>query len=63
MKDSDPIGLYSYLIGELNKRNLGFIEMVEGGDETVKDKLCKIWKSSFNGTWITNAGYTFETGN
>ncbi len=30
MSDSDPIALFSYLLKELSKRNVGFVEVSEG---------------------------------
>lgn len=77
MWDSDVVGLYTYLIGELNKRDIAFIEVNEGtaigNDITpfIKEnppkpydgRIGDLMKSLFKGTYIANFGYTFESGN
>jgi N-ethylmaleimide reductase len=73
--DSDPFGLVDYLIEELNKRNIAFIEFSEAitfDPATAAEKAEKLWagkehksfreiyKSKFNGAWITNYQMNFE---
>lgn len=55
MSDKDPIGLYSYLFEQLNKRNIGFVEITEGKSPVT---LRETFKKKFNGTYISNGGMT-----
>jgi N-ethylmaleimide reductase len=78
MEDSDPFALMDYLVDELNKRNVAFIEFSEAisfNPETIKVKAAKIWagrkersfreifKPKFRGAWITNYQMEFDSGN
>lgn len=69
MEDSDPIALFDYLIENLNKRNIAFVEVMETFSfippvhEEKRLKLFanhekKTWrenfKNKFNGAWIAN---------
>ncbi len=63
MIDSDPFGLVEYLVAELSKRGILFIEMNEGCPEGKKDhyfgksdkkSLREHFKGKFKGVWIAN---------
>ncbi|WP_370263258.1 alkene reductase [Limnobacter sp.] len=63
LSDSNPQALFSYLIQELDKRNIGFIHMIEGatgGDRNVPGFDYQAARRSFKGSWIVNNGYTRE---
>lgn len=63
LSDSNPQALFSYLIQELDKRNIGFIHMIEGatgGDRNVPGFDYQTARGSFKGSWIVNNGYTRE---
>lgn len=62
MGDSDPENTYLYVIGELQKRGLGILHLIEPfqlseGIERITPKAREI----FSGTIIANAGFTKET--
>lgn len=66
MKDSDPIALFSYVLKELEKRNLAYVHLIEprsssagGGDQTVADapNTAEIFRKSFKGNLISAGGY------
>lgn len=68
--DSNPEETLTYFIEELNKRNVGFLEVSEGlstGSDNdinyIKDPFNKKFKQQFKGTWIANYGFTQETAN
>jgi len=68
--DSNPEKLTEYFIDRLNERKVAFLEVTEGVDQyppnditKFKDPLNKKYKKRFTGTWISNFGYTKETGN
>eukprot|EP00347_Sterkiella_histriomuscorum_P004902 403358651 len=77
MSDSDPISLFSYVIKQLDDRQVGFVEVTEGFEfkpdihavnkETFfKDQKVKSGREIFkplckNLTYITNQGYTFDS--
>ena len=75
MFDSNPILHYTYFLNELNKRNVGFIELVETPEWRAGPNLygineyeqipnvCKTFRNVFNGVIIANNGFDFETGN
>ncbi|CDW76084.1 nadh:flavin oxidoreductase [Stylonychia lemnae] len=79
MSDSDPAALYSYVLQELSKLNIGFVEITEGFSfdsqvhQEAKDKFFQerteksvreLLKPHFtSGLYITNQGYTIESGN
>jgi len=61
MSDSDPVALYSYLSEQLNTRNLAFLHLMRGDilGELEGDVITPIRKA-YEGTLITNMGYTAE---
>ena len=75
MFDSNPIENYSYLVNELDKKGIMFIEFVEPPEfVTVTDhygikgenqipNVCKVFRPLFRNLIIGNNNFTFETGN
>lgn len=77
MFDTDVVGLYTYFIGELNKRNIAFVEVNEGTNIGLEDspfikanpptpyegRIGDFIKREFKGAYMANCGYTFETAN
>src|SRR5690606_18675355 len=72
MFDSDPLALVSYLLPELQKRNVAFVEVVGGsedghlydvhGTDQIPDNF-KAFRSLFKNTLIGNKDLTFEKAN
>ena len=76
MFDSDPKALYFYLLKQLSDRNVLFIELAECDavmfgkeiDDQIREfakegTLASIFRKYFNGIYVTNCGWTKETGN
>ena len=70
IKDSNPGALLTYILGKLNEKKLGFAHVSELPEEKIADLDSGIkgtlrgnFKKLFNGTWIANAGFGFESGN
>jgi N-ethylmaleimide reductase len=70
MGDSDPIRLFTYVIGKLSDRRIGYIHMIEprstnaGGTDIVEHNVpctSKIFKPYFKGVFISAGGYTPDT--
>lgn len=70
MSDSDPVKLFIYVSNKLNERKIAYLHMIEpratsaGGTDTIVQDMpstSKIFKSSFNGSFISAGGYTPET--
>lgn len=70
MSDSDPIRLFTYVIGKLSDRGIGYIHMIEprstnaGGTDVVEHNVpctSKIFKPYFKGVFISAGGYTPDT--
>ncbi len=66
MRDSDPIGLFSYVFEKLNDRKLAYVHVIEpratgaGGSEAVNEdapSTSDLFRSKFNGTFISAGGY------
>lgn len=69
MSDSDPIALFSHVIGELNTRNIAYLHVIEpratsaGGSDAVADSApstSALFRKKFNGVFISAGGYTAE---
>jgi N-ethylmaleimide reductase len=63
LSDSNPQGVFGYLIEQLNKRGIGFIHMIEGstgGDREVPGFDYAWARKTFKGTYMVNNGYTRE---
>ncbi|MBX7143710.1 MAG: alkene reductase [Oligoflexia bacterium] len=70
MSDSDPVALFSYVLGELGKRGVGYVHLIEprssnagAGDGNIEGAPdnSKIFRGIFKGTLISAGGYTPET--
>ena len=61
MSDSDPQTLFNYLVTELNQFNLAYLHVVErfGGADDGGFDFNQI-RTTFNGAYIANGGYTGE---
>jgi N-ethylmaleimide reductase len=76
MSDSNIFGLMDYLITELNRRNIAFVELNEAlkisemdnsslekyWENKEKKSFREIYKPRFNGCWISNFHMDFEKG-
>ncbi len=68
MQDSNPKATFSYVIEELNKRNLAYIHLMEPNEidiatREVLNPVISIFRPLYQGTIITNGGYSKSTGN
>ncbi len=65
MTETDPLGLYSYLIEQLNPFNLAYVHIVErfgvSKDADTNEFDFVHLRNLFNGTYIANGGYNGET--
>lgn len=63
LSDSNPQAVFGYLIEELNRREIGFIHMIEGstgGDRDVPGFDYAWARNTFKGSYLVNNGYTRE---
>ena len=69
--EDEPMGLFGYVIEQLNQHQLGYLHVIEprstsaGGDDKVLENApstSAIFKSSFKGVFISAGGYTRESG-
>jgi N-ethylmaleimide reductase len=70
MSDSDTLSLFSYLIDQLNLRQIGYVHMIEprattaGGSDSVASDMpstAKLFRKMFDGFFISAGGYTPES--
>ncbi len=70
MNDSNPIELFSYLLSEINSRNIAFVDLIEprastaGGSDKNNDKApstSELFRSKYNGFLISAGGYNPQT--
>jgi len=62
MSDSDPQGHFEYIVGQLSGRGLAYIHVLEGDMLSAARKVnYRALRARFNGTYLANNGYTFET--
>ncbi|MBN9438069.1 alkene reductase [Bosea sp. (in: a-proteobacteria)] len=60
-RDQHPQALFGYLVGELDKRGIGFIHVVEGATREARDYLpfdYQALRKAFRGAYIANNGFT-----
>lgn len=71
MSDSDPMGLFSYVLGELDKREIAYVHMIEprasnaGGSDALNQlapRASELFKKYFRNVFISSGGYTPESG-
>jgi N-ethylmaleimide reductase len=59
--DSDPVGIYAYVVEQLNALALAYIHIIEGVTQGPREVAggfdLQILRRSFNGTYIANNGY------
>jgi N-ethylmaleimide reductase len=69
MNDSNPIELFSYVLEELNKKQVAFVHVIEprstsagGNDNISPDAPCtsQLFRNKFNGVFISAGGYDLE---
>jgi N-ethylmaleimide reductase len=69
MKDSDPVALFTYVLEQLNNRNIAYVHMIEpratsaGGGEDINENApstSQLFKKHFNGAFISAGGYNAE---
>ena len=64
MKDSDPVGLVTYLGNELNKLHIAYLHVMRGDMLGLqKGDVLAPARSAFKGTLIGNMGYTADEAN
>jgi N-ethylmaleimide reductase len=70
MSDSDPVSLFSYVIGQLNQRQVAYIHVIEpratsagGSDAIAADapSASALFRKAFDGVFISAGGYTPES--
>jgi N-ethylmaleimide reductase len=69
MSDSNPIELFTYVIDQLNQRQIAFLDMIEpratsagGGDDVNENapSTTKLFRKKFKGIFISAGGYKTE---
>jgi N-ethylmaleimide reductase len=69
MGDSDPVALFSYVLGELSQKGIAYAHIIEprssgsGGGAPTNDaapRTAAIFRKAFNGVLISAGGYTAE---
>lgn len=68
MHDSDPKGLFTYVINELNRFHLAYLHLVgpqdgSGIQPEIGEPVIPYFGKLYQGTLIANGGFTRETGN
>lgn len=70
MSDSDPIALFSYVMEELDARQIAYVHMIEprastaGGSDAVAANVpctCELFRQKFSRVFISAGGYTPDT--
>jgi N-ethylmaleimide reductase len=62
MRDSDPVGDFTYAAQGLNRYGLAFLEIMEGGADQ-NDLATPHIRKAFHGPLMVNGGYTLERAN
>ncbi len=66
MSDSDPVALFTYVLGQLSDRSIAFVDLIEprssgagGSDKVLEDKpdTAKLFRQSFRGVLVSAGGY------
>lgn len=67
MRDSDPVSLFTYVLGELSKRQIAYAHIIEprsssaGGNDKVNENVpstAELFRKVFKGVLISAGGYT-----
>jgi N-ethylmaleimide reductase len=70
MRDSDPVKLFTYVLGRLSQRGVAYAHLIEprssgagGGDSVVENvpDTAELFRSAFNGALLSAGGYTADT--
>lgn len=70
MKDSDPIALFTYILQELGKRNIAFVDLIEprsssagGNDDNIENapNTAELFRKIFPGKLISAGGYKAQS--
>ena len=70
MSDSDPVALFSHVLGQLNTRQIAYVHMIEpratsagGSDAVAQDapSTSALFRAAFDGVFISAGGYTPES--
>lgn len=70
MSDSDPVRLFTYVMGQVDRRGIAYVHMIEpratgaGGGEGVYDNApctSELFRRLFKGVFISAGGYNYET--
>jgi N-ethylmaleimide reductase len=60
MSDSNPLGTFSQLADELNRRNLGYLHVIDPAKAA--QRISPALREIFSGAYIVADGFDFETG-
>ena len=69
MHDSDPVALFTYVLEQLSKRNIGYAHVIEpratsaGGNDDVAHgapNTSSLFRNAFQGVFLSAGGYTAE---
>lgn len=69
MSDSDPVGLFTYVLAELSARGIAYAHLIEpratsaGGNDSVNTEAVsttQLFRSAFKGVFISAGGYNAE---
>jgi N-ethylmaleimide reductase len=70
MRDSDPVALFTYVLGQLSQRAIAYAHLIEprssgagGGDGVVENvpDTAKLFRSAFQGALLSAGGYDADT--
>jgi N-ethylmaleimide reductase len=70
MRDSDPVALFTYVLGQLSQRKIAYVHLIEprssgagGGDAVVENMpdTAELFRSAFQGALLSAGGYNAET--
>jgi N-ethylmaleimide reductase len=62
MADADPVRMFSHLTGELNRRGIGYLHVVDPVSDGVK-RISPVLRGLFDGTYIVNGGFDLAAAN
>src|SRR5215469_14837183 len=62
MSDSDPARIFGHLVGELDRRGIGYLHVVDPVADGAK-RLSPVLRKIFDGTYIVNGGFDLAAAN